>query len=118
MVAVNVRLHVVLGAIVYTERTARSLTQAQLAKAAGLHPMALSKIERGVQQDVGIETIQRIAIGLARPLAGVTAASLVATAERWQERLRTVDGNGEPTGATLAATIALLAGEKAEQCGD
>jgi len=32
-----------------------------VAKAAGIHPMSLSKIERGVQKDIGVETLTRIA---------------------------------------------------------
>ena len=119
------RISIVIGAVIHTERTARALTQQQLALMAGLHPMALSKIERGVQQDVGIETLQRLAFGLSQVGAGVTATSLVASAEQWQRRLiAEAQGGTLPvpatnntgqvvagvlTGAALAALLVLLA---------
>lgn len=119
------RISLVLGAVIHTERTARGLTQQQLALMAGMHPMALSKIERGVQHDVGIETLQRLACGLAQVGPCVTATNLVASAEQWQRRLiAEAQGGTLPvpatnntgqvvagvvTGAALAALIVLLA---------
>lgn len=115
MVAVSVRLPALLGAIVYAERTARGLTQAQLALAAGLHPMALSKIERGVQQDVGVETLRRIAEALSATGASVATSGLVASAERWLAPLNNGEAGDVPpdaTGAALTARIALLASKE------
>ena len=111
----SVRLAVLLGAVVYAERTSRGLTQAQLAKTASLHPMALSKIERGIQQDVGVETLRRIAAALSETGAAVTTASLVVSAERWLVPLNNGECGAVPpdaAGATLAAMIALLSSKE------
>jgi transcriptional regulator with XRE-family HTH domain len=80
------RLAVVLGAVLHNERIARALTQQQVAALAALHPMALSKIERGIQQDVGVDTLQRIATALSQ-VSPVRASELVDAAERWQYQL-------------------------------
>lgn len=53
-------------------RLEKSLTQEQVAEAAGLHPNYISSVERG-QRNISIRNIERIAIAL-----GVTMAELVA----------------------------------------
>lgn len=73
---------VIVGAIVYTRRVRRALTQAELAGLAGLHPMALSKIERGVQRDIGIATLERLGRALE-----LKASELLGTAEQWQSKI-------------------------------
>jgi transcriptional regulator with XRE-family HTH domain len=123
------RLAVVLGAVVHTERNARGLSQQQLAAMAHLHPMALSKIERGIQQDIGVDTLQRLGGALSRVGAPMAASQLVAAAEHWQYQLYTawqqgalpqqsqpnsavnagaVVAAGALSGAALAAVILLL----------
>lgn len=98
-------LAAMLGAVLHAERTARRMSQQELAEAAGLHPMALSKLERGVQADVGVGTLQRLARGL-----GSTASTLLATAEGWEARA--VAAGLDPTlrGGALAAAVSLLEG--------
>lgn len=54
----------VLGQVINVERRARGMSQKTLAKLSGLHPMALSKIERGVHRDVGVVTFARLALAL------------------------------------------------------
>lgn len=110
------RFSAVLGAIVHTERVARSVTQQQLAQSAGLHPMAVSKIERGVQRDVGIETVRRIATALSAAGPALSTTDLIASAERWQLQLvAELSGGTLPaadsnvTGSALAAVIVLIA---------
>lgn len=124
------RLAVVLGALIHTERNARGMTQHQLAAFGGLHPMALSKIERGIQLDIGVETLQRIAVALSTCGSAVSASELLANAERWRADLEARRlagqlpapasppaplGNGTAvvlTGAALAAVVLLLASAK------
>lgn len=99
-------LALVLGAVVATERSVRQRTQAELATLAGVHPMALSKVERGIQADVGVETIARIAVGLSAAGEPVTAASLIATAERLQTRLHEAWARGDcPSQTSLAPRV-------------
>lgn len=91
----------VLGAVIYAERTSRSVSQSRLAEMAGLHPMSISKIERGVIADVGVETLQRLAGAL-----NTSASSMLARAEEWFE-----DVAAEPdtlSGSELAATVLLI----------
>lgn len=97
----------VLGALLHAERVARGLTQTELARDAGLHPMALSKLERGVQGDVGVQTLARLAEALSRRGCGAAleASDLLATAERWRCALPATTTAG---GATLAAQLSLL----------
>ncbi|MBI5495546.1 MAG: helix-turn-helix transcriptional regulator [Deltaproteobacteria bacterium] len=113
-----------MGAVIHTERTARGHTQTQLAQAAGIHPMALSKIERGIQGDIGVDTLQRIANALSQTGTSVTASQLLAAAEQWQWQLYeqwkagTLPVPAKPkgpdgaaialSGAALAAVILLL----------
>lgn len=112
------RLSVVLGALIQTERNARRLTQQQIASVAGVHPMTVSKVERGIQQDVGVETLQRIASALSSVGKTVTASELLGSAERWQERLEVEKEAGRlpvedvETGAALAAIVALVCGAR------
>jgi transcriptional regulator with XRE-family HTH domain len=102
-------LSAVLGALIHLKRVARGLTQDALARAAGLHPMAVSKIERGVQADLGVETLRRLAAALSGDHGfRVTAAGLIAEAERWEARVRgTPDATAR--GARLAAVVTRLA---------
>lgn len=102
-------LAAVLGAVIATERNARGMTQQRLATLSGLHPMALSKIERGIQQDVGVGTLQRLAGALSEAGAVTTASGLLATAEGWQGRLRKAGAGPTLKGEILAATMTLLA---------
>lgn len=106
-------LAAVLGAVVRAERCARGLTQADLARAAGVHPMALSKVERGAQQDVGVATLAQLAAALAAagPQA-CTASSLIARAERWRARLGPVAADAH--GGVRAAVMRMLADVAAE----
>ncbi len=107
----TLRLATFVGAVVLTERRARGMMQSRLALLADLHPMALSKIERGVPQDVGISTLQRIARGLSEsPAPPTSAAGLLATAELWQRRMlaHPLPDAATIAGAALAAAVALL----------
>ena len=54
------------GVAVKRMRERRGLTQAQLAEFAKLHPMHISKLERGVVRDVKFTTLFSIADGLSR----------------------------------------------------
>jgi transcriptional regulator with XRE-family HTH domain len=54
----------VIGYLFATKRKAIPTSQKTLAFIAELHPMALSKIERGTQGDIGINTFVRIADAL------------------------------------------------------
>jgi|JI10StandDraft_1071094.scaffolds.fasta_scaffold03006_8 transcriptional regulator with XRE-family HTH domain len=108
----KIRLSVVIGAVILTERSACGLTQQQLAKAAGLHTMAVSKIERGVQLDIGIETLRSIAGALSAAGKPVSASEIVSTAERWQNRLEADGDRGSLSGSALAAAIVLLAAKR------
>lgn len=100
------KLTVLLGAIILQERTLRNISQVQLASDSRVHAVALSRIERGKQGDIGVETLHRLAMGLCssagRP---VTAAGLLTRAEQYRARL------GERaelvSGAALVALIAL-----------
>lgn len=53
-----------LGAAISKERKRLEMTQGELAKRTGLHPVAVSKIERGIQGDLGCKTLWRIAHAL------------------------------------------------------
>jgi transcriptional regulator with XRE-family HTH domain len=55
-----------IGLAVKRMRERRGLTQAQLAELAKLHPMHISKLERGVVHDVKFTTLFSIADGLSR----------------------------------------------------
>lgn len=103
----KIRLSVVIGAVILTERSARGLTQQQLAKAAGIHTMAVSKIERGVQQDIGIETLRSIAGALSAAGKPVSASEIVSIAERWKNRLEADGERGSLSGSALSAAIVL-----------
>ena len=102
----TVRLAIVVGAVIHTERSARGLTQGELARLSGMHPMAVSKIERGVQKDVGIETLTRMAAALSSAGQSVQASGLLARAESWSAQFPR-DGDSTLTGASLAAAVAL-----------
>ncbi len=86
-----------IGPVIAYHRAARSMSQAQLADASGLHPMVLSKIERGVQGDVGIVTIEKIARALSSAGRELSASAIVADAERWVARLRVEADRGRLT---------------------
>ena len=62
------------------ERQRRNLLARDVAGKAGIHPVALSRIERGVQGDVGIATIAKIADAM-----NMTASAIVAHAESDQK---------------------------------
>ncbi len=97
------KLAIVIGAVIHSERVSLGMTQAHLAKIAGIHPMALSKLERGVQADIGVETIQKLAIPM-----GMAANEIVDKAESWQlvlEEERVPDDSIK--GAALSAFVAL-----------
>lgn len=79
-------LTAVLSAVIRTERNWRGITQQQLALAAGLHPMGLSKIERGIQSSIGVMTLQRLAVALSSFGDTITAAALMRRAESWMEQ--------------------------------
>jgi transcriptional regulator with XRE-family HTH domain len=109
------RLPAIIGAVIHAERSARKLTQQQLAQMAGLHPMALSKLERGVQHDVGIETLRQIASALSSVCNQITVSGLVSIAEQWHRRLQNEWQTGRLavtpstlTGASIAALVSLL----------
>ena len=53
-----------LGLVIGARRRELGITQADVAKSAGLHKMAVSKIERGVHGDLGCLTLWRIARAL------------------------------------------------------
>lgn len=61
-----------IGAVVARERErtgagwGHAWEQRELAESAGLHPMSLSKIERGVQHDVGVVTLDSICAAISR----------------------------------------------------
>jgi transcriptional regulator with XRE-family HTH domain len=55
-----------IGVAVKRMRERRGLTQVQLAEMAKMHPMSLSKLERGVVRDVKFTTLWSIADGLSR----------------------------------------------------
>ncbi len=74
-----------LGVAIRDAREARGMTQRALGIAAGVHPMAISKIERGIQADVGIAILERIARGLATQGA-IRTTDLVETAEHAYRR--------------------------------
>lgn len=65
-----------LGTMVAHSRKRAGLRQNDLARLTGIHPMSISKIERGIQKDVGVQTLHKIAIAL-----GTKASLLVAGAE-------------------------------------
>lgn len=73
-------LMIFLAEAIRTARTDRRMTQQDLGELAGIHPMAVSKLERGIQRDVGIMTLQRIARALSTH-APITTAELVTAAE-------------------------------------
>lgn len=86
--------------MILTERQARGLTQKDVALSAGLHTMTLSKIERGIQGDVGVETLCRLAT-----VFSMAGSGLLATAERWQRELA---GRRVPKSAARIAAYVLL----------
>ena len=71
---------VLFGAELRTRRTAKGVSQAALAGAAGLSTDAVSKLERGLRQPA-LETMLRLGAEL-----GVPAAEMVAVVERAWER--------------------------------
>lgn len=83
----TVNLSAVIGYIVQTERKIRGLTQADLAEDAGIHSVALSKIERGVQRDIGVVTLHHIAQALSDYPPRVTVGDIVEQALTVQEEL-------------------------------
>jgi len=84
---VNISLAAVLGQLVRTEREARGLSQKALASRAGLHPVGLSKFERGAHQDVGVATLSRLANALSQQDQIVRAGDLMSEAERIRTKL-------------------------------
>ena len=89
-----------IGLAVKEMRERRGLTQEQLAELAKMHPMSISKLERGVVRDVKFTTLFSIAEALSRsggagrvPIARailrpVTVATIVAKAENIEEQSR------------------------------
>lgn len=103
----TIPLGVVLGALLYVERAARGLSQRQVADAAGLHVMSVSKIERGVQHDLGVETLRRLVAALSTTPPEISVGAFVGRAERWQARLAASGAPGDLAGQALAATMAI-----------
>ncbi len=87
----------VIGYLVATRRKAAGVSQKTVARLAELHPVALSKIERGVHGDMGINTFVRIAVAL-----GEKPGELLDTAERISRRLPD-DTDTRQLGVKLAA---------------
>lgn len=132
MISPSFTLTAVLGAIILQERTLRNMSQANLAIAARLHPVALSRIERGQQGDIGVETLHRLAQGLSTSGRPVTAAGLMTRAEEYRRRLEAGAERGAlpqvvpaanataavaaglVTGAALVALIAFLSSNEDE----
>lgn len=53
-----------IGRAIARMRIRAGLTQVQLAESAKMHSMALSKLERGIQKDIGVLTLWRLAVRL------------------------------------------------------
>lgn len=53
-----------LGSAVSKTRQGANMTQGELARRSGLHKVAISKIERGIHDDIGCVTLWRIARAL------------------------------------------------------
>lgn len=85
---VQVTLTSVVGYVIQVERKARGLSQSELALAAGIHPMTLSKIERGSQGDVGMETLQRLAAALSAKGQSLRASDILKRAEELVQKIR------------------------------
>ena len=103
----------VLGAIIYAQRQARGLSQQELATTARMHPMAISKVERGVHKDLCIGTLRQVAEGLSS--GGVTTSSghILDLAETWDAEIKDRERRGETfdectNGARLAARLLLV----------
>lgn len=97
----------ILGAVVYAERTAIKMTQRQLAEAADVHSIAISKLERGVWADVGISFLSQIAKGL-----GVSLASMVKRAEDWSEVIEKNPPPVDLSGEGLCAFVCLVLAQR------
>ena len=77
-----------LGAVIASYRVSLGLTQTELARRAGLHPMTISKIERGARVQLDVFTLRALARALRDAGASdVGIASLLDRAEEWTERL-------------------------------
>ena len=78
----GVKFVAALGKVIGQMRRHRKMSQAEAAEKAGLHPMALSKIERGVHTAIGCQTLLRIGDAL-----GVDGFALYARAELQSTRV-------------------------------
>lgn len=76
-----------LGALLVLHRRARGYTQRDLAARASVHPMALSKLERGVPQDVRLGTLEQLAWALEKPVS-----ELLRQAERLRDKIPWTEG--------------------------
>ena len=91
----------IVGAVVAQLRKEQNLTQADLAHLAGMHPISVSKIERGVQGDVGVATMEKLGA-----VFGLKASQLMARVADWQRALKDIPDSGL-RGLALAASEAL-----------
>ena len=98
----TVKLTNAISAVIYAERSARSMSQSALAAAAGMHSVSISKIERGVPLDIGVETLSCIGEAM-----GIKASEMVARAEQWRDELASDPVESKLSGAELAAIVSL-----------
>lgn len=80
-------LVVCIGAVISVRREFHGMTQTSLAEKAAIHPMSLSKIERAVGRDIGVVTVQKIAMAMCGPGRDVTAHGLLEQAEQWADHV-------------------------------
>ena len=112
----EISLPAILGHLVKTERGARGFSQKELAETAGIHPVALSKIERGVQGDLGIFTLHRLAAALSLRGQRLSGGDLMKNAENLYLKLLEKQQQGElpqsseGNGASAAATAGVIIG--------
>lgn len=112
-------LMVCLGAVISARREFYGFTQTALAEKAALHPMSLSKIERAVGRDVGIVTLQKIAMAMRGPGREVTSHALLEQAEQWTALvLRYAAERGvDPASMDLGRVTGVVLGIAAEPTG-
>ena len=96
----TIRLTNAISAVIYAERSARGMSQSALAAAAGMHSVSISKIERGIPLDIGVETLSCIGAAM-----GIKASEMLARAQ-WREELASEPDN-KLSGAELAAIVSL-----------
>jgi len=97
----SVHLTNALSAVIYAERSARGMSQSALAAATGMHKMSISKIERSVPLDIGVETLSCIGAAF-----GLKASEMLARAEQWRDELAS-EPDTKRSGAELAAVVSL-----------